>query len=376
MNVPFLDLKVQYRALQPAVNLAINQVLARGDYILGEEVGAFEEAFARYCGAAHAIGVDSGYSALELILRGYGIGPGDEVITAANTFVATVLAISICGARPVLVDTHPTTYTLDPEQVEAAITPATRAIMPVHLYGQTADMQPLVAIARRHHLLVIEDAAQAHGACYHGRRTGVLGDAAAFSFYPGKNLGAYGDGGAVVTQDAHLAHQVRLLRNLGQRAKYDHQIKGFNRRLDTLQAAILLTKLPYLDGWNAGRRRAAATYAAQLADLPVYPPVATPDGEHVYHLYVIRTQQRDQVRDYLTQAGIGTGLHYPTPIHLQPAYQDLGYRKGAFPVTEALSAEILSLPMYAELSDAAITHVVATIAAAIAAPVLIRDGQS
>jgi len=223
-------------------------------------------------------------------------------------------------------------------------------------------MAPLLAIARRHGLLVIEDAAQAHGACYQGKRAGAWGDAAAFSFYPGKNLGAYGDGGAVVTQDAQLAQQVRLLRNLGQRAKYDHQIKGYNRRLDTLQAAVLLTKLPHLDDWNAARRRAAAAYAVGFADLPVCPPVTGQEREHVYHLYVIRTAQRDQVRAHLTQARIGTGLHYPTPIHLQPAYQDLGYDKGTFPVTEALANTILSLPMYPEMTDVAITYVINTIA--------------
>jgi dTDP-4-amino-4,6-dideoxygalactose transaminase len=370
MNVPFLDLKAQYQTIHQEVNLAISHVLARADFVLGEEVACFEQDFARYCGVEHAIGVDSGYSALELILRGYGIGPGDEVITAANTFVATVLAVSMCGAKPVLVETHPTTYTLDPTQLEAAITPATRAIMPVHLYGQTADMDPILAIARRHGLLVIEDAAQAHGAYYKGQRVGALGDAAAFSFYPGKNLGAYGDGGAVVTNDAQLAHQVRLLRNLGQRAKYDHQIKGFNRRLDTLQAAVLQTKLPYLDGWNADRRRIAAEYKRRLLDLPLYPPTVVCDENHVYHLYVIRVKNRDQVRAHLAQAGVATGLHYPTPIHLQPAYADLGYAEGDFPITEALAQEILSLPIYPEMSMDAVAYTVDAIAEALSNPVI------
>jgi len=357
MKIPFVDLKAQYRSIERDVNLAIADVLENTDFILGRAVDEFEQAFAAYCDAQYAVGVDSGYSALELILRAYEIGPGDEVITAANTFVATALAISMCGAKPVLVDADPNTYNLDPEKLEAAITPKTRAVMPVHLYGQPADMAPIREIARRHGLWVIEDAAQGHGGRYQGRRVGSLGDAAAFSFYPGKNLGAYGDGGAVVTSDPALAERVRLLRNLGQRAKYDHQIKGFNRRLDTLQAAVLQTKLPHLDSWNAGRRAVAKKYEQLFAGLPIIPPRVTPACEHVFHLYVIRVRERDQLQQRLTEAGIATGLHYPTPIHLQAAYRELGYNYGDFPITEALSKEILSLPIYAELSEEAVTYV-------------------
>jgi dTDP-4-amino-4,6-dideoxygalactose transaminase len=362
MNVPFVDLKAQYRTIETDVNAAIADVLQRADFILGREVDKFEEEFADYCQAAYCVGVDSGYSALELILRAYEIGPGDEVITAANTFVATALAISNTGARPVLVDMDPQTYNLDPSKLEAAITPATRAIMPVHLYGQPADMEPILAVAKRHRLLVIEDSAQGHGATYHGRSTGSLGDAAGFSFYPGKNLGAYGDGGAVVTNDPLVADRVRLLRNLGQRAKYDHQIKGYNRRLDTVQAAVLRVKLPHLDSWNEGRRRAAAEYDRLLADLPVITPRLLPGVESVYHLYLIRVRDRDRLMNHLKQAGVATGIHYPVPIHLQAAYRDLGYQRGDFPITEALADEILSLPMYAELSNGAITYVVDVIA--------------
>ena len=361
MNVPFVDLQAQYQTIKEEVNAAINGVLSRSDFVLGSSVREFEEEFARFCGAAHAIGVDSGYSALELILRAYGIGAGDEVITAANTFVATALAISTCGAKPVLVEIDPKSYNLDPAQLEAAITSATRAIMPVHLYGQPADMDPILDIARKYGLLVIEDAAQAHGARYKGRRTGSLGDAAGFSFYPAKNLGAYGDGGCVVTNDASLAERVRLLRNLGQRVKYNHQIKGYNHRLDTLQAAVLRVKLSKLDAWNAARRRVAALYTQLLADLPVTLPAEPPWAEQVYHLYVIRAQNRDALQSHLQKAGIATGLHYPIPIHLQPAFQELDYRRGKFPFTEVCSDEILSLPMYPELEDDAINYVVGAI---------------
>lgn len=362
MNIPFVDLKAQYHAIQPEVNAAIADVLENTDFILGRAVGEFEEAFAAYCDTEYAIGVDSGYSALELILRAYDIGPGDEVITAANTFVATVLAITMCGATPVLVDADPVTYNLDPNQLEAAITPATRAILPVHLYGQPADMDPIITIARKHGLLVFEDAAQGHGGRYHGRRVGALSDAAAFSFYPGKNLGAYGDGGAVVTNDRTVADRLRLLRNLGQRVKYQHEVKGFNRRLDTIQAAVLKTKLPHLDHWNAQRRRAAADYQRLLAGIPgVVTPSVAKDVEHVYHLYVIRTPNRDAMQECLKKAGVATGLHYPTPIHLQQAYCELGYQRGEFPVTEGLAADILSLPIYPELTSDMVAYVAETI---------------
>ncbi|RMH01045.1 MAG: DegT/DnrJ/EryC1/StrS family aminotransferase [Chloroflexi bacterium] len=363
MEVPFVDLRAQYASIKEDVDEAIANVLARVDFVLGEAVAAFESAFAEYCGAKTAVGVDSGYSALELILRAYGIGPGDEVITVANTFVATVLAITAVGARPILVDVDPDTCNMDVQQLERVISTATRAIIPVHLYGQPAHMDPILEIARYYDLRVIEDACQAHGAFYKGKRAGSLGDAAAFSFYPAKNLGAYGDGGAVVTNDLDLADRIRLLRNVGQRVKYRHEIKGFNHRLDTLQAAVLCVKLPQLDAWNAARRRIAEQYNQLLAGLPVITPLEPDWATSVYHLYVIRTNQRDEMQRYLREWGIATGLHYPTPVHLQPAFADLGYKPGDFPVSERLSSEILSLPMYPELLPEAVEYVVEAIGA-------------
>lgn len=356
MNVSFVDLQSEYQGIKDEIDAAIAAVLNRGDYVLGKSVNDFETAFADYCEADFAVGVDTGLSALELILRAYDIGPGDEVITAANTFIATALAISNCGACPVLVDVEPESYNLDPVLVETAVTPTTRAIIPVHLYGQPADMDPILTIARQHGLKVIEDACQAHGARYKGQRTGSLGDAAAFSFYPSKNLGAYGDGGMVVTRDAHVADQVRLLRNLGQPVRYQHQIKGYNHRLDTIQAAILCAKLPHLDKANAARRRAAAAYNQLLADLPVCAPPETAWAEHVYHLYVIRVTDRGALTAYLNEAGIATGIHYPIPIHLQPAYAELNHKLGDFPVTEQYAGQILSLPMYPDICQEAIEH--------------------
>lgn len=361
MKIPFVDLKAQYQTIRDDVNTGIQGVLQRCDFVLGQDVKAFEEEFAEYCEVAYAVGVDSGYSALELILRAYEIGPGDEVITAANTFIATALAITNSGARPVLVDIHPDTFNLDTTRLAEAITPATRAIMPVHLYGQTADMDPILRTASQYGLWVIEDAAQAHGARYKGKRAGSLGDAAAFSFYPGKNLGAYGDGGAVTTDDAALAERVRMLRNLGMRVKYHHEMKGFNHRLDSIQAAVLRTKLRHIDEWNTARRRVAEEYNVRLMELPVVTPIAPSWSDPIYHLYVIRTEHRDAVQQHLTEAGISTGLHYPIPIHLQPAYQELGYQKGDFPITEQYADEILSLPMYPELSSDAVNFVADTI---------------
>lgn len=350
--VPFVDLVGGYRASREQLLATIAEVLDRGDFVLGEAVVSFEQQFAAYCGVGHGVGVDSGFSALELILRAMGIGPGDEVITVANTFIATVNAIHHAGATPVLVDMDPTTYNIDPEQVEAAITPRTAGILAVHLYGRPADMAPLRAIADRHGLALIEDACQAHGATYAGRRAGSLGHAAAFSFYPSKNLGAFGDGGMVVTDSEELAAQVRLLRNVGSVEKYHHQVRGFNRRLDTLQAAVLSHRLETLDDENAARRRHAALYQALLDDLPVRLPATPeePDRDHVYHLYVIETEMRAGLIRHLEERHIATGIHYPIPVHLQPAYADLPYRPGAFPVTEAAAARILSLPMYPGLT--------------------------
>jgi len=357
MNVPFVDLRAQYESLAGEVQQAISAVLERGDFILGKEVSLFEEEFAAYCEAAYAVGVDSGTSALALALRAFEIGPGDEVITVANTFIATASAISYTGARPVLMDANPQTYNIDVSRIEETITERTKAIVPVHLYGRPADMDPILEIAQQHGLVVIEDACQAHGAKYKGERVGSLGHAAAFSFYPAKNLGAYGDGGMVVTDDARVAESLRMLRNHGQREKYHHALRGYNHRLDTLQAAVLRVKLRYLDAWNAARRRHAQLYSELLAHGPMILPAEAHCAEPVYHLYVVRVEARDRLRAYLHDKGIATGIHYPIPIHLQPACRDLGYEKGSFPVTEAYAEQILSLPMYAELTPSLIEHV-------------------
>jgi dTDP-4-amino-4,6-dideoxygalactose transaminase len=361
LNVPLVDLGLQYRSIAPDIDQALSSVLQRADFVLGQDVSLFEQEFSSYCGAAFAVSVDSGTSALELALRALGVGPGDEVITAANSYIASALAISHVGATPVLVDADSTTYTIDISAVGRVISSRTRAIIPVHLYGQPADMGAILQIARDHKLFVLEDACQAHGAVYRNHRVGSLGHAAAFSFYPGKNLGAYGDGGAVVTNDETIAKRVRELRNYGQTDKYKHMIKGYNRRLDTLQAAVLRVKLPHLDMWNEARRRHAALYNDSLADAGVSTPHECTQGRSVWHLYVIRTTYRDELQAHLAERGISTGIHYPLPIHLQPAYSDLGYKPGSFPVTEQCAQECLSLPMYAELTDAAIEYIADTI---------------
>jgi dTDP-4-amino-4,6-dideoxygalactose transaminase len=362
--LPFIDLAAQRSALGGELERACLDALTRGEYILGPDVAAFEDEFARFCGVAYGVGVDSGTSALELALRGLGIGSGDEVITAASTFVATTLAIAHAGARAVLVDVEPSTYTLDPRAVAAAITSRTRAIVPVHLYGQCADMAPLLALARRHGLAVVEDACQAHGARHRGERAGSLGDAAAFSFYPSKNLGAAGDGGIVVTRDALLADRVRMLRNYGQRRKHHSEIVGHNRRLDTLQAAMLRVKLPHLDAWNEARRAHAASYDEALSAAPVIRPAVATGNEPVWHLYVIRVADRDVLRACLAADGIETGVHYPVPVHLQPSHRSLGYGPGDFPISERLAEEGVSLPMYPELPPDAAERVAAALHAA------------
>jgi dTDP-4-amino-4,6-dideoxygalactose transaminase len=357
LRVPFVDLAAQQRSLASELEPWLRGMCERTDWILGEEVEAFETAFADYCEAGYAVGTDSGLSALELILRAAGVGPGDEVITAANTFIATALAITHAGATPVLVDIEPETGNLDPRELEGAITPRTAAVVPVHLYGCPADMDAITPVARRHGLLVVEDACQAHGARYRGRRVGSLGDAAAFSFYPAKNLGAFGDAGAVVTNRPELADAIRTLRHYGQRSKYEHVVKGFNRRLDTAQAGVLRVKLRHLDEWNARRRDRAADYTELLDRDAVSVPAPSGRDEPVWHLYVIRVPARDAVRADLGHRGIQTGIHYPVPIHLQPAYEDLGYRVGSFPETERQAAEVLSLPMYPELPPVSVAHV-------------------
>ena len=369
MSIPFVDLPAQYQRLQPELEPAIQAVLARGAFIQDAEHRAFEQDFARYLGTRYCLGVASGTDALELALRAMGLGPGDEVITVPNTFIATTEAISHVGATIRWVDVDPRTYNLDPAQLEAAITSHTRAVLPVHLYGQPADMDPIMAIARRHGLKVIEDCAQAHGARYHGRRVGTFGDAACFSFYPSKNLGAYGDGGAVVTNDEAVAERVARLRNHGQQDKYVHTVEGWCHRLDNLQAAVLGVKLRHLDDWNDCRRQAAAAYAALLADLPgVVLPYVLPGAEPVFHLYVIQVPERERVQAALQAAGIGTGIHYPIPLHQQPAYAQMGHAPSDFPVSAALAPKILSLPMFAEITSEQIEQVAAALRLALGVP--------
>jgi dTDP-4-amino-4,6-dideoxygalactose transaminase len=361
IQIPFVDLQAQYKTIAKEINAAIQGVLDRSDYVLGDEVRLFEEDFAKFIGATEAIGVGSGLDALELALRAYGIGPGDEVITAANTYIATVLAIIAAGARPVLVDMDPSTYNISPTAIEAAITPRTRGIMPVHLYGQPADMEAILKIARKNKIIVIEDAAQAHGAMYANRRAGTWGHAAAFSFYPGKNLGAYGDGGAVTTNDPGIAEKIRQLRNYGQRVKYEHVVAGTNSRLDTIQAAILRVKLRHLDVWNAARQRHAAAYNSLLAGGPYVLPHVAAHRTHIFHLYVIETDNRRHAQEFLSAHGIATGIHYPIPIHMQEACKDFGYSRGDFPATEAAANRILSLPMYPELTEEQLDYVASSL---------------
>jgi dTDP-4-amino-4,6-dideoxygalactose transaminase len=350
--VPFVDLAAQHRTIESDVNAAIHEVLRRCDFILGSAVEKFEAEFARFVGVQFAIGVSSGLDALRLMLQALNIGGSDEVILPANSYIATALAVSAAGAKPTLVDCDPSTYNIASEQIEAAITPQTRAIMPVHLTGQAADMDAILAIARRHSLHVLEDAAQAHGTRYKGRPCGGLGLAAGFSFYPGKNLGAFGDGGLVSTNQAELAERLRRLRNYGQQRKYQHVEKGLNARLDTLQAAVLYVKLKHLVKWNDARVAHALHYRQALAGVgDICFQSTAPFSDHIYHLLVIETDRRDALQRHLTTCGIHTGIHYPIPIHLQPAYSDLGYRHGSFPNAERLASRMLSLPMFAELTE-------------------------
>ena len=346
-----VDLQAQYASIKNEIDGAVLQVLASGRFALGPEVAAFEEEFAAYCGADHGVAVNSGTSALHLALLATGVGPGDEVITVPFTFVATVAAIRYAGATPVFVDIDPVTSTIDVGQVATAITPRTKAVIPVHLYGQPADMDPLLTLSRRHHVTVIEDAAQAHGAEYRGRRVGGLGDLGCFSFYPGKNLGAYGEGGIVVTSDETQARAIRSLRSWGEDRRYHHTKPGFNYRMDGLQGAILRVKLRHLPAWTDARRRIAASYDRVLADTEVTSPTTAPYARHVYHLYAAQTPRRDALREALDVAGIQTGLHYPLPVHLQPAYADLGGQAGDHPYAEAAATTTLTLPIYPELPE-------------------------
>ena len=358
MKIPFLDLHSPYAELKLELDDAYQRVMGSGWYILGKEVEAFEADFAQYCEARHCIGVGNGLDALHLILRGYGIGAGDEVIVPANTYIATWLAVTYSGATPVPVEPDERTYNIDPFLLEAAITPRTKAILPVHLYGQPADMDMILAVARRHGLRVIEDAAQAHGAHYRGRRAGSLGDAAGFSFYPGKNLGAIGDGGAVTTNDDQLADKIRILRNYGSRQKYVHEFQGYNSRLDELQAAFLKVKLKYLDEWNARRSLLAEAYKKSLAGTELVLPYVPEFIEPVWHLFVIQTNERVALQEKLTQSGIGSLIHYPIPPHLQGAYGSLSYGEGAFPISENLARNALSLPMGPHMKESDLASVV------------------
>lgn len=359
MNVPFLDLKAPYLELREELDAAYRRVMESGWFVLGEETSAFEREFAAYCEASHCVGVSDGLEALRLILQAYAVGDGDEVIVPSNTYIATWLAVSHAGATPVPVEPDPDTYNLDPARIEAGITPRTRAIIPVHLYGLPAEMDLINDVARRHGLAVIEDAAQAHGARYRGRRTGSLGNAAAFSFYPGKNLGAFGDGGAVVTDDAELADRVRVLRNYGSREKYYNEVKGSNSRLDELQAALLRVKLSNLDEWNDRRGGVAAEYLENLSDVSgLKLPVVAGPAEPVWHLFVARHARRDALRERLEEAEIQTMIHYPVPPHLSGAYAGEGWKRGSLPIAEALAADAVSLPIGPHMREGQVGEVV------------------
>jgi dTDP-4-amino-4,6-dideoxygalactose transaminase len=363
MKIPFVDLKRSQAGISEEINSAMQKVMNQGDFILGKDVELLENEFAAYCGGKHAVAVSSGTEALRLALMAAGIGDCDEVIVPANTFIATALAVSYTGARPVLVDADENTFNIDITNIEKAVTNKTKAIMPVHLYGNPAAMDSILEIAGKHNLLIIEDACQAHGACYNGKRAGSFGLAAGFSFYPAKNLGAFGDGGIVTTDSSEIYNKILLLRNYGSKKKYEHDIIGFNSRLDTLQAAVLRVKLKSLDKWNDSRRMAAAAYRRQLAGVKgiILPPEDASGGKQVYHLFVIRTAKREALKEYLKTKGIDTGIHYPIPIHLCKAYEDLDINAGSLKVTEKLANEILSLPMFPGLTTEEIDYVTGSI---------------
>lgn len=362
MKIPLVDLHAQYETIKPEIDAAIQRTIDRTAFILGPEAKQFEENFARFCNVKHAIGLDSGTAALHLAMMALNIGAGDEVITSAHTFIATSEPIALLGARPVFVDIDPRTYNLDPNKLESAITPRTKAIIPVHLYGQPAEMDAIMEIARKHNIPVIEDAAQAHGATYRGRSVGTMGLMTCFSFYPGKNLGAYGDAGALVTNDDELNHKIRMLRDHGRTSKYEHEISGYGFRLDGIQGAILDVKLKHLPEWNAARRAHADYYTELLSnvDASIVTPYEPAHVQAVYHLYVIRTRQRDELLEYLKARDIEAGIHYPVPLHMQPVYKNLGHQRGEFPETERAAQEILSLPIYPELAHAQMERVVET----------------
>lgn len=359
MNVPFVDLRRQYDTIKGEINTKIVETLQDAHFILGENVENFEKEFANYCNLKHGIGVASGSDALTLSLKVIGVGEGDEVITVPNTFIATVDAISRNGAKPIFVDIDPETYNIDVTQIEEKITDKTKAISPVHLYGQPADMDEIIKIGREYNLMIIEDACQAHGSEYKGKKVGSIGDVGCFSFYPAKNLGAYGDGGIIVTNNEEIAERIKMLRNYGQSKKYYHDFVGYNSRLDEIQAAVLQVKLRYLDEWNEKRREHAKLYNELLEKVPgIEKPIEKDYAKHVYHLYVIRCENRDKLQRYLGSKGVSTGIHYPIPVHLQKAYKQLGYKQEDFLITEKYSTEILSLPMFPELLDDEIEYVV------------------
>ena len=360
-QVPFLDLRAAYLEVQEELDETVAHVLASGSYLLGKELQAFEGEFAEFLGVEHCIGVGNGLEALHLALRALGVGPGDEVLVPSNTYIATWLAVSYAGATPIPVEPDERTYNMDPGKLEAATTDRTRAIIPVHLYGQPADMDPILEIARKHKLWVLDDAAQAHGARYKGKRVGGLADITGWSFYPGKNLGAFGDGGAITTNNRELADRVRVLRNYGSREKYHNEVRGFNSRLDEIQAAILRVKLAHLDEWNQRWRCVAALYVQELTNSDVVLPYAAEWAEPVYHLFVVRSERRDALRQHLKMHGIDTLIHYPIPPHLQPAYRDLGLREGSQPISERIHQQALSLPMGPHLTAAQAGAVVAAI---------------
>jgi len=360
MKINFVDLGRQYKNIQDEIKEAIEGVMERCDFILGSEVGRFEKDFARFCQTKFCVGVDSGTSALKLALEACCIGKGDEVITVPNTFIATALAISEAGAKPVFVEINQDSYNIDTSKIESKITKKTKAILPVHLYGQMADMDPIMEIAEKHNLKVIEDACQAHGSVYKNKKAGSIGHVGCFSFYPGKNLGAYGDAGAITTNDPEITEKIQMLRNYGQKQKYHHLAKGMNHRLDTIQAAVLNVKLKYLEKWNEARKKLALLYNKKLDGIVITPKEMN-YGKHVYHLYVIRVTERDRLLEHLKSKGIAAGIHYPIPIHLQKAYSDFAIKEGSFPLTEDYSKKIISLPIFPELTEEEVDYVVDSI---------------
>jgi dTDP-4-amino-4,6-dideoxygalactose transaminase len=361
IQVPYLDLKTQYQSIKPEIDAAIARVLESSQFVLGAEVSTFEQEFAAYCGAKDSIALNSGTSALHLALLAAGVGAGDEVITVPFTFVASVAAIIYAGARPVLIDIDPRPFTMDTTAIESAITSRTKAILPVHLYGHPCDMDPIMEVARRHELVVIEDAAQAHGARYKGQPVGTIGDIGCFSFYPTKNLGAYGEGGAVTTNNAEYAKKIRSLRDWGQDRKYHHAVRGYNYRMEGFQGAILRVKLRHIEKWTERRRAIAKNYDQLLADCGLKLPAEMPWARHVYHAYTLRAEGRDGLQKALLAEGIQTAIHYAIPVHLQPAYSDLGYGEGSLPHSETVAQQVLSLPMYPELPEQAIRQIVSSV---------------